>query len=189
MCFFIITETIITLSNDLIIYIKALMSGLNSNQIKKYEKYENDVKIYHEIEKNKNYNFINDIIMSYLLGEYRILYINEYCFLMLEEYFYECKSLFIKKLIKDNKKIIRIETEINDYVIIHFIMGYSFYFTIKELTLLTVDNEMTPNISYNSEYINYNVYDIIKRNKVKEFISLVHDFNLYEFYNLGKYVK
>lgn len=168
-------------------YIKSFIYGLEYNDIVKFSEYCDDINIYKII---KESDFVyDDLLIKYLIGDYKELVIDNINYLIIEKYFKHSKSKLIKDILKNDKNRFQINLNIKNKYIIDFIIQYLFFFDEFYVLLLQFNFTDKPYFYYRSEFLNINIYKINKRNHYECFLKLVNYFKLYDFYNLQKYIK
>ena len=167
--------------------IKSIIFGLETDDLIKFDNYSEDLKIYCTIKESDF--LLGDILIEYIIGEYKEIIIDDYSYIIMKKYFSNCKSKILRETFKDNKKCMKVGLNIKKKEIIDFIIQFLLFYDISEVIMLEINFSDTPSFSYKSEFINNNIYIINKEGNNESFLKLVNYFQIYDFYNLQKYIK
>jgi len=163
----------------------SIVYGIEYKKILILNNYFNDVKILKSFNKNDNIHYI---ISSFLLGDYKKIIIDNNHYIIFKKYFYNKKSELINSLFNKNKNIYNFQLNINDKNIIDFIIQFLLLYDINDIFLLNIDYNNHISFSYNSLFIDRNIINIYKNNKIDLFYILIYFFKIKEFYSLYKFL-
>lgn len=199
MCIYIIKKYFTKFQNYLFSSILSIYYEIPINKIDKYIKYQEKTKY---IDINILENNLDRIIISYLIGDYKILKINNNRYPILKNYFY---SNFIDKKFLSKKTIINLhfdETP-NSYVIDFSLVIILLYPGPLMLTLYNVTNDnvittisndtIHPNrrshkiLKYNDDFINERLFNFTL-NDLHHFIRIINTFKREDFNVLYEYI-
>jgi len=167
--------------------IKSIIFGLETDDLIKFDNYSEDLKIYYTIKESGF--LLDDILIEYIIGECKKITIDNNSYIIMKKYFNNCKSKILREMFEDDKKCIKVQLNIKKKEIIDFIIQFLLFYDCLKIIILEINFSDTPSFSYQSNFINNNIYIINKEGNNESFLKLVNYFQIYDFYNLQKYIK